>query len=141
MSDDYDVRYAEKVAKADKEARHRRAVAKVAEPLLEGLPQTGTHHFPPVEFRALAQYLYEGEPQKLARALKKDRFKILELEFVCKRGGGELITISDFARSHGVPRRTLHDRAAKAGLVSKTSGLRKLYETVELNALLAEHSG
>jgi hypothetical protein len=138
---DYDQRYAEQVSKADRESRHRRAVAKVAEPLLEGMPQTGTHHFPPEQFRALAQYLFEGEPQKLARALKRDRFKLLELEFVCRRGGGELITISDFAKNRGVPRRTIVDRAAKAGLVSKTSGLRKLYETVELNALLAERSG
>lgn len=138
---DYDQRYAEQVSKEDKAARHRRAVAKVAEALLEGMPQTGTHHFPPVEFRALAQYLFEGEPQKLARALKADRFRLLELEFVCRRGGGALITISAFARERGIAQRTLHDRAAKAGLLSKTSGASKLYEVVELNALLAKHSG
>src|SRR6188768_4226774 len=96
-----EARLVEKLSKADKEARHRRAVAKVAEPLLAGLPQTGTHYFPPNEFRALAQYIFESEPQKIARALKRDRFKILALKFVCRREQVETTTLSEFSREHG----------------------------------------
>lgn len=141
MSDDYEARFVEKVSQVDREARHRRAVAKIAEPLLAGLSQEGIHSFPPVQYRAIVQFLLEGEPGQIAKAMKRDRFKISALEFVCVRGACDMATISEFAREHGIAQRTLHDRAAKAGLVSKTSGARKLFGIVELKTLLAGTSG
>jgi hypothetical protein len=142
VSEDFDARYAEKVSQADKEARHRRAVAKIAEPLLRGL-QPGAHYFPPVEFRALVQFLFEGEPQKAARAMRSDTFSLLKLEFFCKRDLSEdnMTTISVFARERGIPQRTIHDRAAKAGLKPLRRLGKLLYDIKQLTALLAEGRG
>lgn len=140
VSAEVEARFVEKLSKEDKEARHRRAVAKVAEPLLKGMPQTGTHHFPPKEFRALAQYLFESEPTKLARALRSDRFKLLTLEFVCDRTHADLtmMTLSEFARLHRVPRVTLLDRADREALKSKAVGNRKLFYVTDLTRLLSD---
>jgi hypothetical protein len=72
----------------------------------------------------------------MARAFKRDRFKILALEFVCKRAKGESTTLSAFAREHKVPQQTLHDRAAKAMLKPKRVGNRLMYSCEELRAIL-----
>lgn len=143
MSDESEIagQYVEKVTQTEREARHRRAVAKKAEPLLRGLPQTGTHYFSPIDFRALVQFLLEGEPSKIARAMRSDRFKIMGLEFVCRHKEGETSTLSAFARKHGVPQQTLHDRAGKAFLKMKIRCGQKLFYVEDLMTILPARSG
>jgi len=144
MSDAADIagQYVEKLTQTEAEARHRRAVAKVAEPLLSGLTP-GVHRFPPEQFRALAQYIFESEPHKIARAVRRERFKILALEFVCDRSStvADMMTISEFARLHRVARVTILDRADKQGLPSRAIGNKKLFYVVDLTRLLSEGSG
>lgn len=135
---DYEARYVEKLSTEDRELRHRRAVRKLAEPLLRKLPAKGPHHFPAIEFRALVQFLFEGEPSKIKRAMLSGRFKISGLEFVLKHREGECSTLSAFARKHGVPQQTLHDRVGRAFLKMKIRCGKKLFYVEDLMALLPD---
>lgn len=145
MSDsEYDARYVEKLTQTEKEARHRRAVAKIAEPLLEGMSPTGSHGFSSEQFRALAQYLFESEPEKIALAMRRGRFKVSALEFVRDQTRGDdiaMMTISEFARQNGVARVTLLDRADKQVLPYKAIGNKKLFYVADLSRLLSDASG
>lgn len=132
--------YAAKVANHSADAHRRQSVAAIAEPLLEGLGP-GEHRFQPAEFRALAMFLLEGEQKRLERALQADRFKILELEIICEREltSDNTMTLSEFARMHGVPRVTLLDWADRLKLRSLRRGNRKLFHTEDLVRFLSDH--
>jgi dephospho-CoA kinase len=134
---DYFEEYSAKVFKADKEARHRRAVATIAEPLLSGL-MPGNHDFNRKQFRALAQYLFEGEPSLLAEAMRNEKFVIANMIFNCVDSDLGMMTISEFSRQNGKSQRTLHDRAAKANLPSKVTGRKRFFYIKDLLELLRD---
>ena len=109
----------------------------MVEPLLDRL-RAGVNNFASDEFRALVSYFLGDDIKRRDIALASDRFRLLEVEIVCER---ELtfrngVTVSDFAREHGVAQQTLSDRAGKAGLRFLRIGNRKLFFPEDLASIL-----
>lgn len=113
----------------------RRSVAELAEPLLVGLAE-GKHYFTPTEFRAIAEFLFEGAPEELGQALKRDRVEFDKITIACRRKPADGTTISAFARAHGIAQQTLHDRAKRAQLRPIRKSGKLLYDCRELAGLL-----
>jgi hypothetical protein len=104
----YECQYVEKANADARASKRRRAAAKIAEPLLAGL-KPGEHRFNAGQFRALAEYLFDGEPGRIARAVKRDHFKILALKFVCDRKltSENTMTVMEYAKARGIPHPTV----------------------------------
>ena len=130
-------KYARQVERYRAEDRRARKVSQVVEPLLDRL-RAGVNNFASDEFRALVSYFLGDDIKRRDIALASDRFRLLEVEIVCER---ELtfrngVTVSDFAREHGIRQDTLWRRAHKAGIRSMWMGGRKLYFPEDLRSLL-----
>jgi excisionase family DNA binding protein len=106
---------------------------------------SGVHRLSPIDFRAIAIYVFGADPGKLRRALRSDRFSISSaeivssVEFVCDRvlSADNTMTVSEFARLHGIARRTLADWAASLCLRHFSQGNRKRFYIADLDAFLA----
>jgi hypothetical protein len=134
--------YPKRIAGHAAEMARKRLVAKIAEPLLDGLSPRGVYRFPPEQFRALAEFLLEDEPGKFEMAVARDRFRVITLEFVCDR---ELtlfntMTVSEFARARGVLQRTMAYRVSKSQMRCVIFGKTKRYDIRDLEQLL-ENTG
>ncbi len=140
MSDEE--KYVQRVERYASEDRRARKVAKMVEPILDRL-RAGTNSFASEEFRALVSYFLGDNVKRRDRALAEDRFRLLDVEIVCERKltfrNG--VTVSEFARKHSVPQRTLWGRAAKAGFRFLRIGNRKLFFPEDLASLLASTTG
>jgi len=92
--------------------KSRRRYAKIAEPLLAGMPNSGEFRFSAKQFEALAEYcLLESLPEVKA-AIKRDTFKMGNLTFIADRtlSDGPTMTIAEFARAAKVPKETVRRR-------------------------------
>jgi hypothetical protein len=132
----------ERVLLGDDAAVDRHAIAKVAEPLLEGLTP-GKHTFQLVQFQALAAYLFGEDTDRLEKAIATDKFSIrvsktTRLDVVCDRelNTDNTVTLTGFARAHGVPRQTLADWSVRHSLRFIRVGNRKCYDPKDLSRFL-----
>lgn len=123
--------------------KRRKEAAAIAEPLLDDL-QPGTHRLLPKQYRAVAFFLLEDEPERLLKAYEDCEFKLLlgnmKFEMVRKQKESDLITLSEFARNNNIPRQTLKDHAVRLGFNSFKVGNRKLFNIEDLNQILTDTS-
>jgi len=110
----------------------------MVEPILDRL-RAGTNAFGSEEFRALVTYFLGDDIRRRDLALAEDRFRLLDVEIVCERKltfrNG--VTVSDFARQHGVNQSTMWYRVDKAGLRFLKIGNKKLFFPEDLSSLLS----
>jgi hypothetical protein len=107
------------------------------EPMLDRL-KPGANSFNAEDFRALVGYFLGDDIRRRDQAFLDDRFRILNVEIVCER---ELtfrngITVSEFARQHGIGQRTLWYRVSRAGFKFLRFGSKKLYYPEDLRSVL-----
>lgn len=135
-------RYVRKVASHAAESRRDRKARIMVEPLLDKL-KPGHNQFSPEEFRALAVYFLADDRGRFERAISDDKFAILGVIIGCERKltyrNG--VTVSEFARTHGVNQSTLWYRVDKSGFAFLKIGAKKLYYPEDLASLLSMGCG
>lgn len=133
--------YARKAVGHAAECKRQAAIARLAEPVLEGLEQ-GDHQLTTEQFRAVAEYLFCGDEDapKLSKALLSNEFSLTGFRFWCDPGltYENTETVAACARRCSVPQRTLWDHvSAKGNLPALQVGREKRYLIAELDRVVA----
>lgn len=128
-------------ARADKS---RRRYAKIAEPLLVGMPNSGELRFSVTQFEAVARYCIYEPFSAVKAAIETGKFKMGALTFIADPtlSDGPTMTIAEYARHAKVPKETVRRRVSGSNSLRFVfRGARKCFYLADLERVHPKAGG